>query len=218
MVSGKGLCRATGSATWAHLMASCGFPTIQVEYRLIVHLPSCSCKAGGLSCLCSLLPQSGKLVHLGYNGLLSHQYVVQERLWGVGLQHGFLLALTATFWKPVAHYNNMCFWLQELYLCLTGTCEALPQNSEQVTFWVKWVFGIIVRSTLSALIWYQNQVHDPEIWPFVYKTWIGFSGSVILRNRLLKFPNPKVLDLTGCRKCKFFCGKIDVWKLVRNYI
>ena len=96
---------APGSATWAHLMAPCSFPTIQVEYRPIVHLPSCSCKAGGLSCLCSLLPQSGKLVHLGYNGLLSHQYVVQERLWGVGLQHGFPLALTATFWKPVAHYN-----------------------------------------------------------------------------------------------------------------
>ena len=89
LVSGKELCRATGSATWAHLMAPCGFPTIQVEYRPIVHLPSCSCKTGGWSCLCGLLPQSGKLVHLGYNGLLSHQYVVQERLWGVGLQHGF---------------------------------------------------------------------------------------------------------------------------------
>ena len=109
-VSGKGLCRATGSATWAHLMAPCGFPTIQVQYRPIVHLPSCSRKAGGFSCLCSLLPQSGKLVHLGYNGWLSHQYVVQERLWGVGLQHGFPLALTTTFWEPVAHFNeeNIC--------------------------------------------------------------------------------------------------------------
>ena len=29
---------------------------------------------------------------------------------------------------------------------------------EQVTFWVKLVFGIIVRNTLSALIRYQNQV------------------------------------------------------------
>ena len=101
LVSGKGLCRAIGSATW-------GFPTIQVEYRPIVHLPSCSHKTGGLSCLCGLLPQSGKLVHLGYNGLLSHQYVVQERLWGAELQHGFPLVLTATFWMPVAHYNNKC--------------------------------------------------------------------------------------------------------------
>ena len=64
-------------------------PHIQVEYRPIVHLPSCSRKTGGWSCLCGLLPQSDKLVHLGYNGLLSHQYVVQERVWGVGLQHGF---------------------------------------------------------------------------------------------------------------------------------
>ena len=87
-------------------MAPCGFPTIQVEYRPIVHLQSCSRKTGGLSCLCGLFPQSGKLVHFGYNGLLSHQYVVQERLGGVGLQHGFPLALTATFLKPVAHHNN----------------------------------------------------------------------------------------------------------------
>ena len=78
---------ATGSATWAYLMAPCGFP-LQVEYRPVVHLPSCSRKTGGWSCLCGLLPQSGKLVHLGYNGL-SHQYVVQERLWRIGLQHGF---------------------------------------------------------------------------------------------------------------------------------
>ena len=40
-------------------------------------------------------------------------------------------------------------------------CEALPQNREQVTFWVKWGFVIIVRSIFSALIWYQNQVHTP---------------------------------------------------------
>ena len=25
---------------------------------------------------------------------------------GRTIQHGFLLALTATFWKPVAHYNK----------------------------------------------------------------------------------------------------------------
>ena len=43
-------------------------------------------------------------------------------------------------------------------------CDALPQNSEQVTFWVKQVSGIIVRSTLWALIWYQNQVHTPTLW------------------------------------------------------
>ena len=101
-------------------------PTIQVEYRPIVHLPSCSRKTGGLSCLCSLLPQSGKLVHLGYNGLLSHQYVVHERLWGVGLQHGFPLAPTAAFWKPVVHYNkgklnifNWVYW-RSIGLSLTS--------------------------------------------------------------------------------------------------
>ena len=35
----------------------------------------------------------------------------------------------------------------------------LLQNKDQMTFWVKWVFGIIVRNTLSALIWWKNQVH-----------------------------------------------------------
>ena len=45
-----------------------------------------------------------------------------------------------------------------------------------------------------------------EIWPFVYKTISGFSESAILRNLILKFPVPVVLDMTGCRKCKFFMG------------
>ena len=40
-------------------------------------------------------------------------------------------------------------------------CEALSQNREQVTFWAKWVFGIVVESTFSALIWYKNQVDIP---------------------------------------------------------
>ena len=33
---------------------------------------------------------------------------------------------------------------------------------------------------------------------YVYKTVRGFSGSVILRNWSLKFPVPKVFNLTGC--------------------
>ena len=36
----------------------------------------------------------------------------------------------------------------------------------------------------------------------------GFSGSVISRNWPLKFPVRIVLDLTGCRKCPIFIGKI----------
>ena len=32
-------------------------------------------------------------------------------------------------------------------------CDALPQNREQVTFWVKWVLSVIEESTLSALVW-----------------------------------------------------------------
>ena len=40
-----------------------------------------------------------------------------------------------------------------------------PTKQGQVTFWVKWVIGIIVRSILSVLIWYQNQVHTtPTFW------------------------------------------------------
>ena len=157
----------TGSATRAHLMASCGFPTIQVEYQPIVHLPSCSRKAGGLSCLCSLLPQSGKLVHLGYNGLLSHQYVVQERLWGVGLQHGFLLALTATFWKPVVHYNkgklnifNWVYW-RSIGLSLTSVgllgsmspLNILPSTSRPWCTSRKRVFHQSVHCMVASMDW-----------------------------------------------------------------
>ena len=47
-----------------------------------------------------------------------------------------------------------------------------------------------------------------EIWPLVYKTVSSFSGSVILRNRPFKFPFPIVLNLTDCRKCIIFCGKM----------
>ena len=57
---------------------------------------------------------------------MSHQYVVQERLWGIGLQHGFPLALTTTFWKPVAYYNkgklnisNWVYW-RSIGLSLTS--------------------------------------------------------------------------------------------------
>ena len=52
-------------------------------------------------------------------------------------------------------------------------CDALPQNREQVTFWVKWDFGTVVRSKLSALINIKIKfiLHLLfEIWPFVYET------------------------------------------------
>ena len=50
----------------------------------------------------------------------------------------------------------------------------------------KWVFGIIVRSTHSALIWFDSKIMFIllllfEIWQFVYKTVGDFSGSVILK-------------------------------------
>ena len=38
----------------------------------------------------------------------------------------------------------------------------------------------------------------------MYETVSDFSGSVILRNQPLKFPFPTVLDLIGCRTCRFF--------------
>ena len=87
-------------------------------------------------------------------------------------------------------------------------CEALPQNREQVTFWVKWVFGIIVRRTLSALIWYQNQVRTSStFWDVTICVWD-------LKRFLWKYHFEKsafipiVLDVTGCRKWKKnFVGK-----------
>ena len=42
----------------------------------------------------------------------------------------------------------------------------------------------------------------------MYKTVNSSSGSVILRNRPLKFPIPIVLDMTGYRNCITFYGKM----------
>ena len=51
-------------------------------------------------------------------------------------------------------------------------CEAFPQNREQVIFWVKWDFdAIVIRSTLSALTWYQNQVHTLTFWDMTIWAW-----------------------------------------------
>ena len=47
-----------------------------------------------------------------------------------------------------------------------------------------------------------------EIQPFVYKTVSSVSGGGILRNQFLKFPVPIVLDMAGCRKCRFFHEKM----------
>ena len=58
-----------------------------------------------------------------------------------------LTASDVSLHQPTKFANRTC----QLYLC-----DALPQNREQMTFWVKWVFGIIVRSILSVLSLYQN--------------------------------------------------------------
>ena len=96
-----------------------------------------------------------------------------------------------------------------------------PQNREQETFWVKWVFGIIVRAALSTLIRYQNQfilLLLFEMWPFVYKTLSSFSGSVILRNRPLKFLFRIVLIWQFAENAPFFWRKMFERKSVRNYM
>ena len=92
-------------------------------------------------------------------------------------------------------------------------CTPTKQGTSDILGKTRWVFGIIVRSTLSALIWNRNLIHTPtfwlfEIWPFVYETSSSFSGSVILRNWPIKFPIPMALDMAGCRKCSIFCGKM----------
>ena len=59
------------------------------------------------------------------------------------------------------------------------------KNREQVTFWAKWVFGIIVRSTFSFTKFILLLF---EIQSFANKNASSFSGSVILGNRPLKLP------------------------------
>ena len=75
-----------------------------------------------------------------------------------------------------------------------------------------------VRSTLSVLIWYQNQVHTPHtFWDdhWHIRPEAFFSGSVILRNQPPSFI--LVFDMTGCRKYRTFLWK-HVWKIVWNYM
>ena len=90
----------------------------------------------------------------------------------------------------------------------------------RVTFWIKQVFGSIVRSTLSALIWFQKSSSYSYFLKYDHLCIIRlsiFSGSVILRNWPLKFPIPIIMNLTGCRKCRVFLWE-NVWKSVRNYM
>ena len=72
-------------------------------------------------------------------------------------------------WKPATlessnecerKYSNRTRIFEKQFLLTI--CEALLKNRERVTFRVKWVFSIIIRSTFSALVWYQNQVHTPS--------------------------------------------------------
>ena len=51
--------------------------------------------------------------------------------------------------------------------CLCNNCDALPTKLGASDIMVI-VFDIIVRSTLSAVIWYQNQIPTPAFaWPFL---------------------------------------------------
>ena len=117
-------------------------------------------------------------------------------------------------------YNQLPWlmkWLKTQFI--QQICDALPQNREQVIFWVKWVSGIIIRSTLSAFFFFffffflipksNSYTYYFLRYDHLYiKTVSAFSGSENLRNQPLKFHILIVLDLTGCRKCRIFCGKL----------
>ena len=117
------------------------------------------------------------------------------------------------FWNN--HFKTFLLHLYGLFIRAGPCrCDALLYTKLGTSdILCKLSFGIIVRNTLSALIWYQNQVHAIltfEIRPFVYMTVSGFSGSVILRNQPLKFLIPMSLDLTDCNADFFFiCLKIS---------
>ena len=71
----------------------------------------------------------------------------------------------------------------------------------------KMSFGLIVRSKLSALIWYQNQVHNPTFWDMTICVWYhkhllwkcDDEKSVFKVSYFYSFGFNK-----GCRTCIFF--------------
>ena len=77
---------------------------------------------------------------------------------------------TRTSLGPIPHplISSTIYWMKNGW---RKVCEALQQNREQVTVWVILVFGIIVRSTHSALIYYQNQVLTHNFWDMTIYVW-----------------------------------------------
>ena len=70
-------------------------------------------------------------------------------------------------------------------------CETFTQSREQVTFGVKWVFGIFVRNTFWLK--FDTKIKFIPLLHFWDMTISDFSGNVVLRNQLLMFPIPTVL-------------------------
>ena len=121
----------------------------QVCYLLTTHS---SALKGGAEGRCPPLPSSSYTTV--YTNLFQ-VWLTEER--GTGHLFVFLLIFFQKIWKLNIHGH---IWNKD-EKCIQMSTEVLLQSKGQVTFWVKWVFGIIVRSTLLALMWYQNQVHNP---------------------------------------------------------
>ena len=99
-------------------------------------------------------------------------------------------------------------------------CKALPQNKEQLTFWANSVFSIIVKSTLSALIWYQNKVNTPTFWDMTFSVWNleHFLWNCYFEKSAFKVSYSKQNNHTHTHKSENagFWGE-NVWKSVKNY-
>ena len=96
------------------------------------------------------------------------------------------------------------------------TCDALPQNREQVAFWVKWVFVIIVRGPFSFnlvsksgsyFLRYDHLCKDRKL--FLWKC--DFEKSAFKISYLYKFESDRL------QKMQNFLWE-NVWKSVRNYM
>ena len=86
----------------------------------------------------------------------------------------------------------------------TPTKQGTSDILNKMSFWYHFKEHIFSFDTKIKFIFLQLF----EIWPLVNKTVSGFSDSVILRNWHLQFSIPTALDMTSCRKCRIFCGKM----------
>ena len=104
-----------------------------------------------------------------------------------------------------------------ILFCISMWCTVLPQKRHQVTFWVKLVFGIIVRSTLSTLIWYQNQVHTPYFLLRYYHLCIRPCKRFLWK---FDFEKPAYSYCFWYNRQQKMCNFLweNVWKSVRNYM